>query len=94
MEHQRKRTCPVYPQQPSQASEFELTTMAMPILDQFPIQEDSQLQKNIHNTLAKLDQDVTAIKTNLEKKRSKVTLNQINGKLDMILQILSNTNKM
>ena len=92
MEHQRKRTCPIYPQQPSQAS--ELTTMAMPILDQFPIQDDSQSQRNIQNTLAKLDQDVTAIKTNLEKKRPKVTLKQVNDKLDMILHILSNMNKM
>lgn len=86
MEHQRKRTCPIYPHQPVS----ELTTM--PILDQFPIQDDSQSQRNIQNTLAKLDQDVTIIKTNLEKKRPKITLNQINEKLDMILQILSNTN--
>lgn len=45
-----------------------------------------------NKSLEKLHQDVTSIRTNLEKRRSKVTLNQLNEKVDMILTILQSWN--
>ena len=45
-------------------------------------------QESIKNTLEQLEQDVTSIKTSLEKKKPKVTLTEVNDKVDMILEIL------
>ena len=42
----------------------------------------------IENVLEQLEQDVTCIKTNLEKKRSRATISQLNDKVDQILLIL------
>ena len=58
-------------------------------LDQFPMQDTPLVVPNtIENVLGKLEQDVTCIKTNLEKKRSKATISQLNDKVDQILLIL------
>lgn len=43
-------------------------------------------------TLEKLQEDVTLIRSNMEKKRHKVTLNQLNEKVDLILNILQSWN--
>ena len=60
-------------------------------LDQFPVQETyiaPSLPCKIENVLGQLEQDVTSIKANLEKKRPKVTISQLNDKVDQILLIL------
>ena len=58
-------------------------------LDQFPVQDTAPVVPNkIENVLGKLEQDVTCIKTSLEKKRSKATISQLNDKVDQILLIL------
>ena len=60
-------------------------------LDQFPIQEtytSPSLPSKIEDVLGQLEQDVTSIKANLEKKRSKVTISQLSDKVDQILLIL------
>ena len=44
-------------------------------------------------TLEKLQQDVTSIRSNLEKKKHKVTLIQLNEKVDLILTILQSWNQ-
>ena len=63
-------------------------------LDQIPIPdynvpETCKIEKA---RLEKLEQDVTSIRSNLEKKRSKVTLSQLNEKVDLIIQILQSWN--
>ena len=63
-------------------------------LDQIPISdynvpETCKIEKT---RLEKLEQDVTSIRSNLEKKRSKVTLSQLNEKVDLIIQILQSWN--
>ena len=58
---------------------------------QFPVQESyiaSGVPSKIENVLEQLEQDVTSIKSNLEKKRSKVTISTLNEKVDQILLIL------
>ena len=61
--------------------------------DQFldPAQETyitPSLPCKIEDVLGQLEQDVTSIKANLEKKRPKVTISQLNDKVDQILLIL------
>ena len=63
-------------------------------LDQLPLpdykEEDTcKIEKTM---LMKLEQDVNSIKTNLEKKKSIVTLSQVNEKVDLILTILQSWN--
>ena len=62
------------------------------VLDQFPVQETYEAPYKIENVLEQLEQDVTCIKTSLEKKRSKVTLSQVNDKVDQILNIIQKWN--
>ena len=60
-------------------------------LDQFPVQETHiapSVTSKIENVLEQLEQDVTSIKSNLEKKRPKVTISTLNEKVDQILLIL------
>ena len=59
-------------------------------LNQFPIEstEPPAKQYKIENVLEQLEQDVSCIKTSLEKKKQKVSLIQVNDKLDMIFDIL------
>ena len=57
------------------------------MLTQFPIQ-DSAEQKTIQTSLEQLEQDVTSIKSTLEQKKPKVTLVQLNNKLDVVIEIL------
>ena len=60
-------------------------------LDQFPVQETHiapSVSSKIENVLEQLEQDVTSIKSNLEKKRPKVTISTLNEKVDQILLIL------
>ena len=52
-------------------------------LDQFP-----EKSKDMQQTLAQLETDVTAIHSLLTKKTKKVTLVQINQKIDVILKTL------
>ena len=52
-------------------------------LDQFPDEP-----KDMQQTLAQLETDVTAIHSLLTKKTKKVTLVQINQKIDVILKTL------
>lgn len=63
-------------------------------LDQMPLPEynDNKICKIENTRLEKLEQDVNSIRTNLEKKKSKVTLIQVNEKVDMILTILQSWN--
>lgn len=63
-------------------------------LDQIPIPEYSCSETcNIEKTrLEKLEEDVTSIRSNLERKRPKVTLMQLNEKIDLILNILHSWN--
>ena len=63
-------------------------------LDQMPLPEydDNETCKIEKTRLEKLEQDVNSIRTNLEKKKSKVTLSQVNEKVDMILTILQSWN--
>ena len=53
-------------------------------LEQFPVEEPKGMQQ----TLAQLETDVTAIHSLLTKKTKKVTLVQINQKIDLILKVL------
>ena len=57
-------------------------------------EDEMSFRPQIHTitSLEKLQQDVTLIRTNLEKKRAKVTLNQLNEKVDLILTILQSWN--
>ena len=60
-------------------------------LDQYPVQETyiaPNIPSKIEDVLGQLEQDVTSIKANLEKKRPKVTISQLNDKVDQILLIL------
>ena len=49
-------------------------------------------ERKIQDTLDQLEQDVTCIKTSLEKRKPKVTLGQLNKKIDTILEILNEWN--
>ena len=40
------------------------------------------------NSLIKLSHDVTDVKCNIEKKKAKITLAQINDKIDVIINLL------
>ena len=58
-------------------------------LDQFPTTSYSKnKEKTLERTLEQLEQDVTCIKSSLEKKRPKVTLSEVNDKVDMILEMV------
>ena len=63
-------------------------------LEQYPISpvresvESPAKQSKIENALEQLEQDVSCIKTSLEKKKPKVSLSQVNDKLDTILEII------
>ena len=54
------------------------------LLDQFEKNEE----KSIQTSLDQMGQDISTIKTNLEKKKPKVTLSDLNAKLDIILQYI------
>lgn len=45
-------------------------------------------EKSIQSSLYQLGEDISCIKSNLEKKRPKVTIADLNQKLDLILQLL------
>ena len=45
-------------------------------------------EKSIQSSLFQLGEDISCIKNNLEKKRPKVTIAELNEKLDLILQLL------
>ena len=45
-------------------------------------------QKSIQTSLDEIGQDISHIKSNLEKKKPKVTLGDLNAKLDIILQYI------
>ena len=69
------------------------------MLDPFPIQDGgdqsdctgmNQLeQKNLQDTLEQIEQDVTTIKSSIVQKKPKMTLHQLNVKLDTIISILN-----
>ena len=63
---------------------YDNTEMAN-FLQNFPIEESS---KDVGQSLVRLENDITAIRSQLERKVKKITLTQIDGKLDMILKIL------
>ena len=48
--------------------------------------------KSLQNTLDQIEQDVTQIMSSIAQKKPKVTLHQLNTKLDYIISILSNMN--
>ena len=50
---------------------------------------DSGVTESIQSSLDQLGNDITSIKSQLEKKKAKVSLTQINNKLDQILQHVS-----
>ena len=56
----------------------------MGLLPQFEQTEESKIQ----NTLNQLGEDISIIKTNLEKKKPKITLSDISEKLDLIIHYL------
>ena len=76
MEPSSKRTCSDSTKAGEEMQDF---------LGQF---ETELTHESIKNTLEQLEQDVTSIKTSLEKKKPKVTLGEVNDKVDMILEIL------
>jgi len=45
--------------------------------------------KNLQDTLNQIEEDVTMIKTSIEKKKPKITLRELNVKLDTIIAILN-----
>ena len=51
------------------------------LLDQFET-------KSIQTSLNQLEQDVTTIKTSLEKKKPKISLADLNAKIDIILEYI------
>ena len=61
---------------------------------QVPIPEYGPATSQVDNaTLEKLQKDITSIRSNLEKKKHKVTLHQLNEKVDLILTILQSWNQ-
>ena len=52
-------------------------------LQNFPVES-----RDVEQTLVRLENDVLAIRSQLERKVKKITLAQIDGKLDTILKIL------
>ena len=63
---------------------YDNTEMAN-FLQNFPIEESS---KDVGQSLMRLENDVIAIRSQLERKVKKITLAQIDRKLDTILKIL------
>ena len=59
------------------------------ILDSFTPNDDP---KSLQNTLDQIEQDVTTIMSSIAQKKPKVTLHQLNTKLDFIISILNNSN--
>ena len=57
---------------------------AQELIFQFPDTD----QKSIQTSLNQLGEDISHIKTSLEKKKPKITLVDLNDKLDIILQYL------
>ena len=57
------------------------------LLNQFETDESK-----IQHSLDQLGQDISVIKTNLEKKKPKISLSDLNKKLDLILQYLQGIN--
>ena len=61
-------------------------------LDQFPISSSSSYttnnEKTLESKLEHIEQNVTCIKSSLEKKRSKVTLHDVNEKVDLVIELL------
>ena len=53
-------------------------------LDQFPVET-----KYVQRTLVQLENDMTAIRTHLERKPKKCMMIQLDQKLDVILKILT-----
>ena len=53
-------------------------------LSQFPVSE----KRDLDQTLTELEQNVTAIRSHLENKPKKITMKQLDQKLDLILKIL------
>ena len=61
------------------------------ILNSFsPVKNDDP--KSLQNTLDQIEQDVTTIMSSIAQKKPKVTLHQLNTKLDFIISILNNSN--
>ena len=78
------------PQKRSRSEDIAGNNM-LSFLDQFPVQETHiapSVTSKIKSVLEQLEQDVTSIKSNLEKKRPKVTISTLNEKVDQILLIL------
>ena len=46
-------------------------------------------QKNLQQSLQQIEQDVTTIKSSIAQKKPKITLHQINEKLDIVISILN-----
>ena len=58
-------------------------------LDQFPLSSYStNNEKTLESKLEHIEQNVTCIKSSLEKKRSKVTLREVNDKVDLVIELL------
>ena len=51
--------------------------------------ETTMESKNLQDTLNQIEEGVTSIKSSIEKKKPKMTLHQLNDKLDIILSILN-----
>ena len=63
----------------------EARNMAQIMLDQL---EESPISSKIEESLQALEQEVACIKQNLEVKKPKVTLRQVNEKLDKLLEMV------
>ena len=59
------------------------------ILSQFEIPDE----KSIQASLDQLGQDISEIKKNIDKKKPKVTLSDLNAKLDILLQYIGAGNE-
>ena len=78
------------PTKRSRSTEDEMQSLLDQIsVPEYNCPESCKIEKT---RLEKLEQDVSSIRTNLEKKRPKVTLNQLNKKVDLILTILQSWN--
>ena len=59
------------------------------ILSQFEVTDEKSIQSSLHQ----MGQDISDIKRNIDKKKPKVTLSDLNAKLDTILQYIGAGNE-
>ena len=72
---------------------YEAPSMVHPVQDVGDVPECTGMyqveHKNLQDTLEQIEQDVTTIKSSIVQKKPKMTLHQLNIKLDIIISILN-----